>query len=229
MSEGIAGDCHHLLLLLTCPAWRCSPALAALWVMLEGTKVRKVKQKPTDLMKREIIGDCGEGSWTLAGQHQGNGCIPKMPWHTFTIVYIHKTHDHLKKLSIHMVYFCFWAQPLKHGARRGKEISTCSHSYPDPAAKISYTAGCESVLQWELITVACPEIRAFWSYWPKPGVQPKDYWEWLQNVYFLDLPNSSCILKLPFCFSLSSSLLPLHPAWISPPLLHPWLTSPLHL
>lgn len=62
MSEGIAGDCHHLLLLLTCPAWSCSPALAALSVMLEGTKVRKVKQKPTDLMKREIIGDCGEGS-----------------------------------------------------------------------------------------------------------------------------------------------------------------------
>lgn len=79
MREGIAGDCHHLLLLLTCPVWRCSPALAAPWVMLEGTKVREGKQKPTDLMKREIIGDCGEGSWTLAGHHQINGHIPKMP------------------------------------------------------------------------------------------------------------------------------------------------------
>lgn len=50
-------DCHDLQL-LTCPAWRCSPAPAAPWVMLEGTKVREVKQQPIDLMKREIICNC---------------------------------------------------------------------------------------------------------------------------------------------------------------------------
>lgn len=160
MSECLAGDCHHLQILAS-PAWRCSPALAAPWVMLEGVKVRKVKQKPTDLMKREIIGDCGEGSWTLAGHHQVNGCIPKMLWHTFIIVYILKTNHHLAKLLIYMVYFCFWDQPLKHYTRSEEEISTCSHSYPDPAAKTSYTARYESVLQRELITVAWPERRAF--------------------------------------------------------------------
>lgn len=69
--------------------------------MLEGTKVREVKQQPTDLMKREIIGDSGEGSCILAGHHQVNGRIPKMLWQTFAIVYIHKTDRHLEKRLIH--------------------------------------------------------------------------------------------------------------------------------
>ena len=110
--------------------------------------------------------------WRLWGEQLNTGRSSQSQWlhsknavaHLHNCVCPQNTSSPCKTSETHCLLQPLLLRSAFKTPLQGAPISTCSHGYPDPAARTSYIAGCGHMLQQELVTAACPQSRAFKHY-----------------------------------------------------------------